>query len=626
MAIRLPRLALILAAAATALASVTGQPATPSLAATVSCPSVAVGTGAVTPAPAPGVDWQGCNLSGAVVYDADLSGANLSGANLTGAEITGTSDVTDANLFGATMTNTMLQADFSGSDLAGANLTDENDLGSSFTGADLHDVNLSGADLQPATLADVESGGITASPLPTLPALWQLSSGYLTGPGGVDFDGQNLTGLVLKNVNLSGSQFVGANLTGANLTNDNLADSDVQNADFTGVTWGAVESGGIMGTPAELTAHWGIVAGYLIGPGAGLVGADLAAANLTGADLAGADLYTGTLAGANLTNADLRGPGLLDVVNVTGASWSNTICPDGSNSNADDDTCVNNNDDYPPAAAPKIDAGPTAGGGFYSYVTVVWHWTDVNATINPNACPAATTSSVQGNPATITATCLNAQGGVGTASIQVKIANKPPAVTVTGVRPGGVYAVGHVPTVACRTTDSISGVRTGATLKVTSRSQHGAGAFTVRCSGASNNAGISQRAPVAVHYTVTYGLTGFSAPGNHTTLRRSAREIAVTFRLLGAGNRKISASVASQLASRRLLRARLAGPGIRSTVSACVWQAGLKALTCDIRTPAGIRTGRAAEYTVTVLENVGSGFVAAVPTGRTVNPETVSFR
>ena len=43
----------------------------------VTCPTVAPGTGMVTPAPAPGVDWSGCDLAGA-----DLSGANLSGANL----------------------------------------------------------------------------------------------------------------------------------------------------------------------------------------------------------------------------------------------------------------------------------------------------------------------------------------------------------------------------------------------------------------------------------------------------------------------------------------------------------------------------------------------------------------
>ena len=51
-----------------------------------------------------------------------------------------------------------------------------------------------------------------------------------------------------------------------------------------------------------------------------LAGANLSYSDLTGADLAGADL-----AGANL-----------------GVIWSDTTCPDGTNSNNDGDTCVNN--------------------------------------------------------------------------------------------------------------------------------------------------------------------------------------------------------------------------------------------------------------------------------------------
>jgi uncharacterized protein YjbI with pentapeptide repeats len=592
----------------------------------VSCPAVASGTGTVTPAPTPDVDWQGCDLSLAVLYDVDMSGANLSDADLSGAEILGNSNVSDADLAGADLYNATLQANFTGSDLAGANLTDGNDSGSNFTGTDLHAANLTGADLQPATLGDIESGAITATTAPYLPQGWEIVNGYLVGPGGVDFAGQNLTGLVLTNVNLSNSSFAGANLTDANLTNDNLADSDVQGADFSGVTWGAVESGGLTGTPADLSTHWSLVAGYLIGPGAGLALADLAGVNLAGADLAGADLYLGTLAGANLTDADLTGPGLLDDVNTSGAIWSNTTCPDGSNSDNDGGTCVNNNDDYPPSAKPSLDVGPGGADGWYPKVTVAWNWSDPNATINPNECPATTTSSVQGDPATVTATCLNAQGGVGRASVQVKIENQPPAVAVTGVRSGGVYAIGRLPAVRCKTTDTLSGVRRDATLKVTGRSDHGTGVFTASCSGASNNAGISQARPVVVRYTVAYGITGFSSPANHATLRRSARTVTVTFRLTGKATRPVSASLASKLGRRHEVRAELAGPGIARTTGYCEWKPGIKALTCAIRTPRGVRVTRHYQYKITVVENVGAGSVGAPAIGKAVNPVAVRFR
>jgi uncharacterized protein YjbI with pentapeptide repeats len=53
--------------------------------------------------------------------------------------------------------------------------------------------------------------------------------------------------------------------------------------------------------------------------GAGLTGANLNRANLTGADLSGANL-----AAANLNRV----------------IWSSTICPDGTNSNNDGNTCL----------------------------------------------------------------------------------------------------------------------------------------------------------------------------------------------------------------------------------------------------------------------------------------------
>ena len=64
--------------------------------------------------------------------------------------------------------------------------------------------------------------------------------------------------------------------------------------------------------------------------------ADLSGANLVDAFLSGSDLGGSNLEGANLRRADLEGAILeganLTDANLTGAIWSNTICPDGSNS------------------------------------------------------------------------------------------------------------------------------------------------------------------------------------------------------------------------------------------------------------------------------------------------------
>lgn len=56
--------------------------------ATVSCPAVAA-DGTVSPALAPGADWQGCSLAGANLAGADLSGANLRLADLAGSDLSG---------------------------------------------------------------------------------------------------------------------------------------------------------------------------------------------------------------------------------------------------------------------------------------------------------------------------------------------------------------------------------------------------------------------------------------------------------------------------------------------------------------------------------------------------------
>ncbi len=480
----------------------------------VTCPTVAVGSGQLDPAPSPGVDWSGCNLTGADFANADISGADLSHANLT------TANLTDAN------TN---QADFAGAKLFdanafGATLTDSNFTGanltffeaSNLTDSDLANATITEANFGSAILTHVRSGGVKAKTAPFLPMSWSLTDGLLIGPG-ADFSGMDLSAMNLSNLNLSDTDLAGANLTNASLANDNLASTDVQGANFTGVTWPRVESGDITGTPAVLPADWTLADGYLMGPQALLNGAELAKADLAGLDLAGASLFEATLTSADLTGADLTGTDLteatltkanltnsdltgafLDGAVLTSVTWSNTICPDGTNSDAHFETCANNIDDAPPSASPVINGLGGSNGWFTGPVTVVWHWTDGTATIDPSKCPARTTSKTQGR-ITITGTCFNALGAEGTATENVDIDTVPPAVAVTGVASGHVYPLSKAPAPGCRTTDATSRVGTPAT--VTIKGPHGAGVYTATCAGAVDRAG-NKAAPVSVSYTV----------------------------------------------------------------------------------------------------------------------------
>lgn len=70
-----------------------------------------------------------------------------------------------------------------------------------------------------------------------------------------------------------------------------------------------------------------------------LPGAYLAQADFTGSDLSGANLSYAYLEGANFTGANLAGANLAGA-RVTGVIWSNTRCPDSTNSDSHANTCV----------------------------------------------------------------------------------------------------------------------------------------------------------------------------------------------------------------------------------------------------------------------------------------------
>ena len=125
----------------------------------------------------------------------------------------------------------------------------------------------------------------------TSPALGQTVANC-----GTSLSGCNLSGANLANANLSGRNLTGANLSNANLTGANLSNANLS--------------------------------------GANLSNANLSGANLTEANLKGANLKGANLAKANLTGATLTG------ATLSGVSWSNTICPDGTNSNNDGGTCL----------------------------------------------------------------------------------------------------------------------------------------------------------------------------------------------------------------------------------------------------------------------------------------------
>lgn len=66
----------------------------PGLAFAATCPTVDPVTHEVSPAPAPEVDWQGCDLTGADLSGATLNSSNLNNANLTDVDLSSASWMT----------------------------------------------------------------------------------------------------------------------------------------------------------------------------------------------------------------------------------------------------------------------------------------------------------------------------------------------------------------------------------------------------------------------------------------------------------------------------------------------------------------------------------------------------
>ena len=197
-------------------------------------------------------------------------------------------DTTNADFSGTDFRYRNLQGrDFSGGNFVQANLTHANLNGVNFT-----NVNLTEAFLENAKLKNIIVTGAT------------FTNAHLNN---VDLHGQNWAGIVradvisLANANLTGfssggKNFHASSFGAADLTNANFSNSDLQQSDFSLAT--------VVGT------------------------------NFSEADLSSANFFNVHFINANLFHASTGG--------FAYSTFTNTICPDGTNSDNDGNTCANN--------------------------------------------------------------------------------------------------------------------------------------------------------------------------------------------------------------------------------------------------------------------------------------------
>jgi hypothetical protein len=127
----------------------------------------------------------------------------------------------------------------------------------------------------------------------------------------------------LKDDDLAGDDLQGANLTGAYMVGTDLDGTDLQLADLTtaNLTNASADSANLSGADID---H-----GYLINT------------DLIGAVLTSAEMSDTNVASANMTEADLGDAEMQTAKGTNSVVWSDTTCPDETNSDADNGTCLN---------------------------------------------------------------------------------------------------------------------------------------------------------------------------------------------------------------------------------------------------------------------------------------------
>lgn len=211
-----------------------------------------------------------------------LPGTGVFVANLVGSQLDG-SDFRYRTIKGINLSNADLGGSrFANADMTNTNLSGANLASSIFRNNDLTSVNLNNADLQSA----------------------QINS-------------SNLTNQDLRSNNLSNTQFIGSNLTGVNFSNKVVNYSIIfHTSNLTSANFSSFDNSGA--------------------PGLTFFGSNLTQTNFTGATLIGSEFPGAIGSQTNFTNANLTGA---LGIGLTNPIWSNTTCPDGTNSDNNGNTC-----------------------------------------------------------------------------------------------------------------------------------------------------------------------------------------------------------------------------------------------------------------------------------------------
>lgn len=157
----------------------------------------------------------------------------------------------------------------------------------------------------------------------------------------------NLHGALIYRAILVGASLCDAILDDADLHGSDLTNAALEDATMTGanLSWATLDGAGAGFAPftdANLS-NSSFVDGSAIGArfdGADAHRIDLRGTNLRAASLVGTDLRYAQLAGVDFTGADLTDVNWKSATGIEAAIYSDTTCPDGTNSDGNGGTCL----------------------------------------------------------------------------------------------------------------------------------------------------------------------------------------------------------------------------------------------------------------------------------------------
>ena len=114
-------------------------------------------------------------------------------------------------------------------------------------------------------------------------------------------------------------------------------------------------------------------------------------------------------------------------------------------------------DQTPPVANPVPTTAANATGWYNAPVTVNWNWTDTGTGVDSSHCTTSSTSSGEGS-ITVTASCQDLAGNIGTATFIVNVDTAPPVVTVpASVTVDAALVTGAAVTFSASASDLVAG-------------------------------------------------------------------------------------------------------------------------------------------------------------------------